>query len=144
MTSHPPHHWASRAFGVGAGYLLAGVGAALGLCSSSREDSVPLFAVIILTAIAMGLRNASVRRLAMADLTTTVLTSTISGLATDSSLAGGESQVALPARLHTLHVCGSCCGRLHAETLGRSAAAALIVGRRYTRWTEDRFKEGLS
>jgi hypothetical protein len=48
-----------------------------------------------------------------------------------------ERQVAPPAGLHTLHVCGSCCRRLHAETLGRSAltcmrpataAAALIVG----------------
>jgi uncharacterized membrane protein YoaK (UPF0700 family) len=91
MTSHPAHHWASRAFGLDAALLLAGAGAALGLRSSGGEDSAPLFAVIALTAIAMGLRNATVRRLAIADLTTTVLTLTITGLAADSSLAGGTN-----------------------------------------------------
>src|SRR5262249_22196186 len=44
-----------------------------------------------LTAVAMGLRNSVVRRLAIPDLTTTVLTLTIAGLAADSSLAGGDN-----------------------------------------------------
>jgi hypothetical protein len=44
-----------------------------------------------LTALAMGLRNATVRRLAVPDLTTTVLTLTLTGLAADSSLAGGAN-----------------------------------------------------
>jgi uncharacterized membrane protein YoaK (UPF0700 family) len=39
----------------------------------------------------MGLRNAAVRKLGVADLTTTVLTLTITGLAADSRLAGGDS-----------------------------------------------------
>jgi len=39
----------------------------------------------------MGMRNAAVRKLAVADLTTTVLTLTITGLAADSSLAGGTN-----------------------------------------------------
>ena len=39
----------------------------------------------------MGLRNATVRRLAVPDLTTTVLTLTLTGLAADSSLAGGNN-----------------------------------------------------
>jgi uncharacterized membrane protein YoaK (UPF0700 family) len=39
----------------------------------------------------MGLRNATVRRLGVADLTTTVLTLTLTGLAADSSLAGGDN-----------------------------------------------------
>ena len=42
--------------------------------------------LIVLTAIAMGLRNAIVRKLAVADVTTTVLTLTITGLAADSPL----------------------------------------------------------
>jgi len=45
--------------------------------------------VIVLTAVAMGLRNAVVRKLAVPDLTTTVLTLTVTGLAADSVLAGG-------------------------------------------------------
>jgi uncharacterized membrane protein YoaK (UPF0700 family) len=91
MTSHPAHRWTSRALGLDAAFLLAAAGAALGLPGSAGEDSAPLFAVIALTGVAMGLRNATVRRLAIADLTTTVLTLTITGLAADSSLAGGAN-----------------------------------------------------
>jgi uncharacterized membrane protein YoaK (UPF0700 family) len=47
-------------------------------------------AVIALLAFAMGVRNATVRRLAVPDLTTTVLTMTLTGLAADSRLAGGD------------------------------------------------------
>ena len=50
-----------------------------------------LYTVIILTALAMGLRNATVRRLAVPDLTTTVLTRTLTGVAADSSVAGGDN-----------------------------------------------------
>jgi uncharacterized membrane protein YoaK (UPF0700 family) len=48
------------------------------------------YAVIVLTAVAMGLRNAVVRKLAVPDLTTTVLTMTVTGLAADSRVAGGH------------------------------------------------------
>jgi uncharacterized membrane protein YoaK (UPF0700 family) len=52
--------------------------------------------VIALVALAMGLRNATVRSLAIPDLTTTnVLTRTLTGLAADSSLAGGTNPGAL-------------------------------------------------
>jgi uncharacterized membrane protein YoaK (UPF0700 family) len=46
--------------------------------------------IIGLLAFAMGTRNATVRRLKVADLTTTVLTMTLTGLAADSQLAGGD------------------------------------------------------
>jgi uncharacterized membrane protein YoaK (UPF0700 family) len=46
---------------------------------------------IALLASGMGLQNASVRRLGVADMTTTVLTLTLTALAADSSLAGGSS-----------------------------------------------------
>ncbi|HVW47444.1 MAG TPA: YoaK family protein [Solirubrobacterales bacterium] len=45
--------------------------------------------IIGLLAFAMGVRNATVRRLKVADLSTTVLTMTLTGLAADSQLAGG-------------------------------------------------------
>lgn len=48
--------------------------------------------IIGLLAFAMGMRNATVRRLRIADLTTTVLTMTLTGLAADSHLAGGEGK----------------------------------------------------
>lgn len=47
--------------------------------------------IVALTAAAMGVRNATVRRLGAADLTTTVLTLTLTGLAADSSFAGGSN-----------------------------------------------------
>jgi uncharacterized membrane protein YoaK (UPF0700 family) len=56
---------------------------------ASELSSVATYAVIVLTAVAMGLRNAVVRKLGVPDLTTTVLTLTITGLAADSRLAGG-------------------------------------------------------
>jgi uncharacterized membrane protein YoaK (UPF0700 family) len=40
----------------------------------------------------MGVRNAAVRKLAERDLTTTVLTLTITGIAADSSIAGGNNR----------------------------------------------------
>jgi uncharacterized membrane protein YoaK (UPF0700 family) len=46
--------------------------------------------VIALLAFAMGVRNATIRRVKVADLTTTVLTMTLTGLAADSPLAGGD------------------------------------------------------
>lgn len=55
------------------------------------NDSIRLYAVIIFTALAMGMRNATVRRIGQPDLTTTVLTLTITGLAADSSVAGGSN-----------------------------------------------------
>jgi uncharacterized membrane protein YoaK (UPF0700 family) len=42
-------------------------------------------------ALAMGMRNALMRKLAIPDMTTTVLTLTITGLAADSRLAGGQN-----------------------------------------------------
>jgi uncharacterized membrane protein YoaK (UPF0700 family) len=47
------------------------------------------YAVIILLAVAMGVQNATARKLAVPDLTTTVLTMTLTGVAADSVLAGG-------------------------------------------------------
>ena len=49
------------------------------------------YVVIGLLAVALGLQNATVRRLAVADVTTTVLTLTLTGLAADSWLAGGHN-----------------------------------------------------
>jgi uncharacterized membrane protein YoaK (UPF0700 family) len=48
------------------------------------------YAVIVVLAIAMGMQNTAARRLAVADLTTTVLTMTLTGIAADAALAGGH------------------------------------------------------
>jgi uncharacterized membrane protein YoaK (UPF0700 family) len=49
------------------------------------------YVVIGLLAAGLGLQNATVRRLAVPDVTTTVLTLTLTGLAADSWLAGGRN-----------------------------------------------------
>ncbi|MCU1332104.1 MAG: hypothetical protein JWM08_1096, partial [Candidatus Angelobacter sp.] len=59
---------------------------------SKTEISQSLtYGLIVLVALAMGVRNAVVRKLAVPDLTTTVLTLTVTGIASDSSLAGGAN-----------------------------------------------------
>lgn len=60
------------------------------LFAPTELPSAAAYAVIVCTALAMGLRNAVVRKLGVSDLTTTVLTLTITGLAADSSLAAGN------------------------------------------------------
>jgi len=84
------NRWRMTAFGIEATFLLGATLASVGYVPAP-SDSVRLYAVIILTALAMGLRNATVRKIAQADLTTTVLTLTITGLAADSSLTGGSN-----------------------------------------------------
>jgi uncharacterized membrane protein YoaK (UPF0700 family) len=49
-----------------------------------------MYAMIILTGFAMGSRNATTRRLAVADLPTTVLTLTVTGLAADITTGGNS------------------------------------------------------
>jgi uncharacterized membrane protein YoaK (UPF0700 family) len=65
--------------------------AALGYSVVSSSHFLQLYAMIAFTAIAMGMRNAAVRKLAVPDLTTTMLTLTITGIAADSSLARGTN-----------------------------------------------------
>lgn len=64
---------------------------AIGYKSDLLEHSFQPFALIALTALAMGARNSTVRKLAIPDLTTTVLTLTITGIGADSSFANGNN-----------------------------------------------------
>ena len=59
--------------------------------SKNEIITTATYGLIVITAVAMGLRNAVVRKLAVPDVTTTVLTLTVTGLASDSSLAGGAN-----------------------------------------------------
>ncbi|MFF3258216.1 YoaK family protein [Streptomyces sp. NPDC002932] len=59
------------------------------LISGSPYDGGARFALIVLLALGLGVQNAVSRSLAVPDLTTTVLTLTITGIASDGRLAGG-------------------------------------------------------
>ncbi len=93
----------------------------------------PRFTVIALLAFSVGARNAAVRRLGVRDMSTTVLTTTLTGLASDSSLAGGANQWA-PYRLTSVvsQFAGALVGALlvlhvnPAWALG--VAAGIVVG----------------
>ena len=89
MASGPRHKWLLSVAVVETLLLFAAAVAARGLHVVASDSSRP--PVIALTAIAMGLRNATVRRLAVPDLTATVLTLTLTGLAADSWFAGGTN-----------------------------------------------------
>jgi uncharacterized membrane protein YoaK (UPF0700 family) len=69
---------------------LVGLAMVLAAVVDIRAGAVSGDVVIALLALAMGVRNATVRRLGVADLTTTVLTLTLTGLAADSPPAGGS------------------------------------------------------
>ncbi|BEV00464.1 YoaK family protein [Novosphingobium olei] len=83
-------HWLVVAALIEAALLIVAGLTALG---AARPEDLPpwrLFAILALTASAMGFRNAIVRQLKVPDLTTTVLTLTITGLASDSQFAAGS------------------------------------------------------
>lgn len=91
MASETKRRWLLIVAAVEAALIFAAGLASLGFDIDSGTPVNRLYAVIVLTALAMGLRNATARRLAVPDLTTTVLTLTLTGLAADSSLAAGNN-----------------------------------------------------
>src|SRR5580704_15763445 len=83
--------FAAQAFLLEVTFLFAAPFCSIGHRGDLQEHSFQPFALIALTALAMGTRNAAVRKLAIPDLTTTVLTLTITGIGADSSLANGNN-----------------------------------------------------
>jgi uncharacterized membrane protein YoaK (UPF0700 family) len=78
------------AFGAGTEAALLIVATIVAVGQSPPLSSSLAYALIVLTGLAMGVRNAVVRNLAVADVTTTVLTLTITGLAGDAPFVGGH------------------------------------------------------
>jgi uncharacterized membrane protein YoaK (UPF0700 family) len=67
------------------------LGASLVVAAASGEPVTGgyRYPLIVLLGLSMGIQNATARKLAVPDLTTTVLTLTITGVAADSAIAGG-------------------------------------------------------
>lgn len=80
-----------RAIGIEAVLLLIATSFAASAGTKTEISASLTYGLIVLLALAMGVRNAVVRKLAVPDLTTTVLTLTVTGIASDSSLAGGAN-----------------------------------------------------
>jgi uncharacterized membrane protein YoaK (UPF0700 family) len=62
----------------------------LALWSSNTPQHAFRYGLIIVLSVATGIQNSSIRKLAVPDLTTTVLTMTVTGLGADSALGGGK------------------------------------------------------
>jgi uncharacterized membrane protein YoaK (UPF0700 family) len=89
------------------------------------------YVVIGLLAAGLGLQNATVRRLAVPDVTTTVLTLTLTGLAADSWLAGGRSpRAGRRVAAVGLMAAGALAGRPPAAGGRRASGAGRGVGDR--------------
>ena len=84
---HRGHH---VAIATAAQALLLAVSVILALVGTRPFGSGVRYALIVFLALAMGVQNSSVRRLAVPDLTTTVLTLTVTGIGADSALGGGK------------------------------------------------------
>jgi uncharacterized membrane protein YoaK (UPF0700 family) len=86
-------HHRGRLVAIAAYLQIALVAAAVVVSTAAlaSESMVVSYALIVLLALAMGLQNAIARRLGVPDLTTTVLTLTLTGIAADSTLAGGTN-----------------------------------------------------
>src|SRR5690348_4731702 len=74
--------------------LLLIAAAVLAALSGNPVPAGYSYGLIIVLGVAMGLQNATARKLAVPDLTTTVLTLTIVGIGADSRLAGGSGSKA--------------------------------------------------
>jgi uncharacterized membrane protein YoaK (UPF0700 family) len=82
----------SSAAAIQALFLAASV--ILATLSSSPVTAGYRYPLIVALGAAMGIQNAAARKIAVPDLTTTVLTLTITGIAADSALAGGPGSKA--------------------------------------------------
>ena len=89
LSAHHPRHVATA---LATETVLVGAAAVVSAAIDIRPNSVSGDVVIALLALAMGVRNTTVRKIGVPDLTTTVLTMTLTGLGADSPLFGGTGK----------------------------------------------------
>ncbi|MFE9257297.1 YoaK family protein [Streptomyces sp. NPDC006879] len=88
---------------------------------------LPRSAVIVLLAVGMGLQNAVVRRLAVPDLTTTVLTMTLTGLAADRPGPASVRRLAAVVAMFAGALVGGLLQLHHGSTAALVLALALLA-----------------
>jgi len=123
---NPPRgRWPAAALGCEAALLFMSAAAAGNPSDGAAAASTAVYLVIVLTGLAMGMRNATVRRLGEREVNTTVLTMTLTGIAADSALAGGDNQGVLRRVGFVMSVlAGAVAGAL---LLRYSAALTLVI-----------------
>jgi uncharacterized membrane protein YoaK (UPF0700 family) len=98
--------------------VFVGAAAVVAVAASTVSSGWARYTAIAILAFAMGVRNSVIRRLAVPDMTTTVLTMTLTGLAADSTLAGGSNPHA-----------GRRVAAVLAMLIGATAGASLLLHR---------------
>jgi uncharacterized membrane protein YoaK (UPF0700 family) len=112
---------------------LLAIAAVVAATTTVHPANASAYALIVLMASAMGVRNAIVRSIAVPDLTTTVLTMTLTGFAAESRLAGGSGKGSLRRLAAVLTMlAGAVAGALLLKTsvvapLGLAAVVALAT-----------------
>jgi uncharacterized membrane protein YoaK (UPF0700 family) len=108
------------------------VALALALLAGKPLGETVRYTLIVLLTLAMGVQNAASQRLAVPDLTTTVLTRTLTGLASEAGLAGGPgSQLGRRGVAVLAMLLGALTGgllALHVSVAMTLAVASAIVG----------------
>lgn len=77
---------------IGTEASLVGAAAVIAAVVEVRPDTPSGYLLIAILAFAMGVRNATTRRIGVADLSTTVVTTLMAGLAAESPAAGGSGR----------------------------------------------------
>ena len=90
VARHGDHRGRHLASSMVAESVFLAIAVVLALWSSNTPVHVFRYALIVVLSLATGVQNASIRKLAVPDLTTTVLTMTVTGIGADSVLGGGK------------------------------------------------------
>ena len=72
--------------------LALGIATIIAAVAHPHSGRLSGYAMIVCMAMGMGLRNATVRHIGVPDMTTTVLTMTLTGLAADATIFGGRGR----------------------------------------------------
>jgi uncharacterized membrane protein YoaK (UPF0700 family) len=124
-TSARPARWLAMSFAMEA-VLLAGVAllTAIGVLPEHAHGS---WATIAILAIALGVQNSTVRHLGVADLTTTVLTLSLTGLSADRNWTARPARRRAASVLAMLAGAAAGAGLLQISTSGVIAVAATLT-----------------
>ncbi|MEP9361651.1 YoaK family protein [Nocardioides sp. CN2-186] len=147
--SHRGRHllWAT-----GAETVLVGTALALSLVLDRPYGNGSVVTFVTVLGIALGIQNASARKLAVPDLTTTVLTLMITGIASDSKAAGGSGSKigrrvvpivtmllgGFVGAVLTVRGHGSVDLGIVTAVLAAAAGAAALTARSHAPWTSPR------
>jgi uncharacterized membrane protein YoaK (UPF0700 family) len=127
-------HPALVARGLAIEVSLIAAAAVLAAATSIKPGDARAYAVIVLLALAMGVRSTMVRRIGVPDLSTVVLTMTMTALASESQFAGGSGSGSIRRLTAVLAMfAGALTGALLLKTslflpLVLAAALALLTG----------------